>query len=159
VTDQQAPQVLGLLAEVRRLRQEADQVDVQLRWAVKAAKAADAEVTAIADAAGKGRPTIYRWLAEDATLTVDVGEVLDDALVHLAKHVSAGTAAQVLRGVGHADVQVRLWRYRLGVTNLPPGGVDGELRAVLMLASQVIDAAGRIAADHGGRWPSTVTVH
>ena len=95
-------------------------------------------------------------MQETTGLTVNVAEVLDDALTQLAGHMSDYTAAQILRGVGHPDIDVKIRRYELGVKNLQPGALDDELRAVLMLASATL-AQARFCK-HGQDWPKEVSV-
>lgn len=146
-----------LLAVVGHLRQQERDIEVRVRGAVKAAHAAGATPTDLARAAEVTRPTIYRWLREDADMTVDLAEVLDDTLQRLATRVSSNTANQLLKGIGFPDIDVKIRRYRLGVANLNPADLDDELRAVLMLASQTLDAAQYVHTK-SGRWPQQVTL-
>lgn len=146
-----------VLAELTVLMAQKARVEELIRDATRRAVDGGHQVTEIAAAAGVTRQTVYRWMDGTKRVRVDVRDVLNDALGKMICHVGEATTVELLAGLASGQVDVKIRRFRLGVKNLDISQPDDELRAALVMASEVIDTAEGVYR-RTSRWPRTVTL-
>lgn len=141
------------LQQIRQARQERDEAEARMRRTVVAAATADdTNITAIAEAAGVMRKTVYRWMAEAAGVNaapeVDPVTAMDQALTALLA-IGAQPAHEVHAGLGSTNRGAKARRLILLVGNLDARHViDDEQQSVIDAG---VLAAHRVQGRSAGR--------
>lgn len=145
------------LQEVTRAALRAQQAQQDLTQAATRAREAGDNISAIAEAAGVTRQTIYRWTSQAGMGTepgapLPVRETLDQGLAILMAHGNAH-AARYLGGRGTIVGAIAAWE--TGLKDLQMSRLDEEERAVLSQVSLVVGLA-KTGHARTGQWPQAV---
>lgn len=140
------------LQQIRQARETRDEAEARLRRTVVAAATADdANITAVAEAAGVMRKTVYRWMAEaagDAAPEADPVTAMDQALTALLA-IGAQPAHEAHAGLGSTNRTAKARRLILLAGNLDARhAIDDEQRAVIDAG---VLAAHRVQGRSAGR--------
>lgn len=156
---------VALLDTVSEAARDVEDAQLHLRASVALAVAADVPISHVADAAGVGRPTIYRWIREHeeaapASFTVEVGPALTDGITVLRSAVPPYTAGELAKRADDRSMWMRINTLRLGMKNVDPEGwrtLSERETGLVYIATAVATIAERYH-ERTRQWPSTVTL-